>query len=72
MNDNQREKVMNKITKTFTSVAIAVGMVSAVATSASAAEFDGVTLKVATWGGSWKANIEKIIVPKLQYQRLLV
>ena len=57
---------MNKITKTFTSVAMAVGIVSAVATSATAGEFDGVTLKVATWGGSWKENMEKVIVPKFE------
>ena len=31
-----------------------------------AGEFDGVTLKVATWGGSWKENIEKKIVPKFE------
>lgn len=28
--------------------------------------FDGVTLRVATWGGSWKENIENVIVPKFQ------
>ena len=38
----------------------------AFATSSSAGEFDGVTLKVATWGGSWKANIENKIMPKFE------
>ncbi len=37
-----------------------------VAGSAVAGDFDGVTLKVATWGGSWKANIEKVIMPKFE------
>jgi putative spermidine/putrescine transport system substrate-binding protein len=57
---------MKKITKTFTSVAMAVGMVFAAAASAKAGQFDGVTLKVATWGGSWKENMEKVIVPKFE------
>ncbi|MCG8358873.1 MAG: extracellular solute-binding protein [Kiloniellales bacterium] len=34
--------------------------------SAVAGEFDGVTLRVGTWGGSWKANIEERIVPKFE------
>ena len=38
----------------------------AFATSSTAGEFDGVTLKVATWGGSWKKNIETKIVPKFE------
>ena len=38
----------------------------AFATASGAGEFDGVTLKVATWGGSWKANIENKIVPKFE------
>ena len=29
-----------------------------------AAEFDGVTLRIATFGGSWKQNIEDVIGPK--------
>lgn len=28
--------------------------------------FDGVVLRVGTWGGSWKANMEKVIVPKFE------
>ena len=28
--------------------------------------FEGVTLKVATWGGSWKENMENKIVPKFE------
>ena len=31
-----------------------------------AGEFDGVTLKVATWGGSWKENIVNKIAPKFE------
>ena len=31
-----------------------------------AGEFDGVTLRVGTWGGSWKANMEELIVPKFE------
>lgn len=38
----------------------------AFATSSTAGEFDGVTLKVATWGGSWKKNIETKIAPKFE------
>ena len=28
--------------------------------------YDGVTLRVGTWGGSWKANMETVIVPKFE------
>ena len=31
-----------------------------------AAEFDGVTLRIATFGGSWKQNIEDVITPKFE------
>lgn len=34
--------------------------------NAHAGEFDGVTLRVATWGGSWKKNFEEKIVPKFE------
>ncbi|MDB2324602.1 extracellular solute-binding protein [Alphaproteobacteria bacterium] len=57
---------MNKLAKTISSWSLVVGLASALAGNATAGEFDGVTLKVATWGGSWKANIEKIIVPKFE------
>lgn len=43
---------------------LALGM--SVGTVSFAGEFDGVTLKVATWGGSWKENIEDEIVPKFE------
>lgn len=33
---------------------------------AMAGMFDGVTLRVGTWGGSWKANMEEVIVPKFE------
>jgi putative spermidine/putrescine transport system substrate-binding protein len=31
-----------------------------------AGEFDGVTLRIATFGGSWKQNIEEVIGPKFE------
>ncbi len=34
--------------------------------TAVAGEFDGVTLRVGTWGGSWKANMVELIVPKFE------
>ena len=43
-----------------------VGLGLSVAAVSYAGEFDGVTLKVATWGGSWKENIENKIVPKFE------
>ena len=45
--------------------AAALAMVVAPA-GAVAGEFDGVTLRVGTWGGSWKANMEELIVPKFE------
>ncbi len=32
----------------------------------SAGQFDGVTLRIGTWGGSWKENQVKVIVPKFE------
>lgn len=43
----------------------AIGALSA-APMAIAGEFDGVTLRVATFGGSWKKNFEAKIVPKFE------
>ena len=43
-----------------------VAAAGAVPAGALAGEFDGVTLRVGTWGGSWKANIEEKIVPKFE------
>ena len=37
---------------------LAFGLALGVSFSATAGEFDGVTLKVATWGGHVKANME--------------
>lgn len=34
--------------------------------NAHAGDFDGVTLRVATWGGSWKKNFEDKVVPKFE------
>ncbi len=57
---------MQKIIKSVPKWAVLMSLVSSLATPAFAGEFDNVTLKVATWGGSWKANIEKVIVPKFE------
>ena len=57
---------MQKAIKSFSKLALAVGLISSIAVPSYAGEFDGVTLKVATWGGSWKANMEKVIVPKFE------
>ena len=43
-----------------------LGLGVAFAAGVQAGEFDGVTLKVATWGGSWKANIETSIAPRFE------
>ncbi len=45
---------------------VAGALAPLVTASAQDKPFDGVTLRVATWGGSWKQNIEKIIVPKFE------
>jgi hypothetical protein len=50
---------MQKIIKSMPKWAAVLGLVSSLATPAFAGEFDNVTLKVATWGGSWKANMVK-------------
>ena len=47
----------------FTGLTLAA---SVLATPAFAGQFDGVTLRVGTWGGSWKANMEELIVPKFE------
>jgi putative spermidine/putrescine transport system substrate-binding protein len=57
---------MQKIIKSVPKWAVLMSLVSSLAAPAFAGEFDNVTLKVATWGGSWKANIEKVIVPKFE------
>ena len=57
---------MKKHKNPLASLGLAFGLALGVSFSATAGEFDGVTLKVATWGGSWKANMEKIIVPKFE------
>ena len=48
------------ISAAFIALGISIGTVSF------AGEFDGVTLKVATWGGSWKENIVNKIAPKFE------
>jgi len=62
--------MMERRTITKTVVATAVGLLvgTAMAAGAMAQEkmFDGVTLRVATWGGSWKGNMEEKIVPKFE------
>ena len=46
------------------SAALSVGILTA--SSGVAGQFDGVTLRVATWGGSWKENMVQAIVPKFE------
>lgn len=58
-------KLRNKINRSLISATILTLGVS-LATVSQAGEFDGVTLKVATWGGSWKENIVTKIVPKFE------
>lgn len=60
-----------KLSKGFraTFVAGAVGVLGMTAITTVLAQdkpFEGVTLRVATWGGSWKENIENKIVPKFE------
>ncbi len=47
-----------------------IGMLGATAVFASsvvsAGQFDGVTLRIGTWGGSWKENQVNVIVPKFE------
>ena len=57
---------MTKYKKSLASLGLAFGLAFGISSVAAAGQFDGVTLKVATWGGSWKANMEKIIVPKFE------
>ena len=54
-----------KFNRTLISTAIITLGVSFASVS-QAGEFDGVTLKVATWGGSWKENIITKIAPKFE------
>ncbi len=46
--------------------AATIGLTTANLNTAMAGQFDGVTLRVATWGGSWKENMEELIVPKFE------
>jgi putative spermidine/putrescine transport system substrate-binding protein len=58
-----------KYSKTIlkTCLASAIGASTLFATSmVSAGQFDGVTLRVGTWGGSWKENQVNVIVPKFE------
>lgn len=58
-------KFRNQINRSLISATILTLGVS-LASVSQAGEFDGVTLKVATWGGSWKENIATKIVPKFE------
>ena len=53
-----------KLNQMLVSAVVALGV--SAGGVAQAGEFDGVTLKVATWGGSWKENIVNKIVPKFE------
>ena len=54
-----------KFNRTLLSAAI-ISLGVSFASVSQAGEFDGVTLKVATWGGSWKENIITKIAPKFE------
>ncbi|MBI1386577.1 MAG: extracellular solute-binding protein [Rhizobiales bacterium] len=43
-----------------------LAITQALAGPALAGKFDGVTLRIGTWGGSWKANMEERIVPRFE------
>lgn len=58
-------KTLKTIQKTAIAVAVGAFCLTSTATLM-AGQFDGVTLRVATWGGSWKENIENKIVPKFE------
>jgi putative spermidine/putrescine transport system substrate-binding protein len=47
------------------SALLAIGM-AGTSVAQAAGEFDGVTLRIATFGGSWKENIEEVIGPKFE------
>jgi spermidine/putrescine-binding protein len=55
---NRRSKLISQ------SIALSVGLI--IGGSSFAGQFDGVTLRVATWGGSWKENMVTAIVPKFE------
>lgn len=52
-----------KVRRLFAASIIASG---ALASAAHAGEFDGVTLRVATWGGPWGGLQEEVLVPKME------
>ena len=56
---------MLKTLKT-TVVSLTISTLVLFSSSALAGKFDDVTLRVATWGGLWKGNIEENIVPKFE------
>ena len=56
----------NKNLYRTTLLGVSFATVLCMAAPATAGMFDGVKLKVGTWGGSWKENMEEIIVPKFE------
>ena len=57
-------KLERKPSVLFTSAVLSIGLLTS--SMGFAGQFDGVTLRVATWGGSWKENMVQAIVPKFE------
>lgn len=57
---------LDTILKHALAVSAVLAVTNITGTLAVAGEFDGVTLRVGTWGGSWKANMEERIVPRFE------
>ncbi len=55
-----------KLKKTAIAGALGVACAVLLAGTATAGQFDGVTLRVGTWGGAWKGDQEAVIVPKFE------
>lgn len=52
--------------KSVSRLALVLGLLVGSVPARSEQRFDGVTLRVATWGGAWKASQEKIIAKKFE------
>ncbi len=59
-------RTYKKVTHQAVLSVMGIALSGVMATSALAGQFDGVTLRLGTWGGSWKANIVERIVPKFE------
>ena len=56
-------KAMNYVKAALLGASASVTVIALSLGTASAGEFDGVTLRVGTWGGSWRKVQEAYIVP---------